>query len=156
MKFGAIYKFVCIDKSVKDEYIGSTKNLQQRIGQHKHSFHNSNGKEYNYKVYQFIRDNGDWENWQIVVIRKLPNTNKEARCYIEQFYKDLYKPILNNYNAMGYDIEREKEYHKNYDKNYRIENKDKIKARLKLNGNCPICDKELRKNSIKNHIKIYH
>tara|TARA_R110000744_G_scaffold67751_1_gene138050 strand:+ start:161 stop:631 length:471 start_codon:yes stop_codon:yes gene_type:complete len=156
MKFGAIYKFVCRDKSVTEFYIGSTKNLQQRIYHHKSSCHNSNGKEYNLKVYQFIRENGGWENWEIVVIKKLPNTNKEARCYIEQFYKNLYKPTLNSRNAMGYDIEREKEWQKNYDKNYRIENKDKIKAREKLKAKCPICDLEMTKHCIKRHIKRKH
>tara|TARA_R110000772_G_scaffold783_2_gene2689 strand:+ start:110 stop:568 length:459 start_codon:yes stop_codon:yes gene_type:complete len=152
MKFGAIYKFVCRDKSVKEFYIGSTKNLQRRILNHKTSCHNINSKEYNYKVYQFIRDNGGWENWQIVVIRKLPNTNKPARCYIEQFYKNLYKPTLNNYNAMGYDIERIKET----EKNYRIENKDTIKETRSVKAKCPHCDLEMHKNSIKRHIKRKH
>ena len=156
MKFGAIYKFVCRDKSVTEFYIGSTKNLQRRILNHKTSCHNSNCKEYNYKVYKFMRVNGGWSNWEIVVIKKLPNTNKEARCYIEQFYKNLYKPTLNSRNAMGYDIEREKEWQKNYDKNYRIENKDKIKAREKLKAKCPICDLEMTKHCIKRHIKRKH
>jgi hypothetical protein len=41
---------------------------------------------------------------------------------------------------------------KNYDKNYRIENKDKIKAREKLKAKCPICDLEMTKHCIKRHI----
>ena len=152
MKFGAIYKFVCRDKSVTEFYIGSTKNLQRRIGQHKHSYHNIISKEYNYKVYKFMRVNGGWSNWEIVVIKKLPNTNKEARCYIEQFYKNLYKPTLNSRNAMGYDIERIKETEKIYYK----KNKDKIKETRSVKSKCPICDLEIHKNSIKRHIKRKH
>ena len=60
MKFGAIYKFVCRDKSVKDEYIGSTKNLHQRIKVHKCRCNNSNSSSYNLKVYQFMRVNGGY------------------------------------------------------------------------------------------------
>ena len=75
MKFGAIYKFVCIDKSVKDEYIGSTKNLYRRIYHHKSSSHNSNLSKYNYKVYQFIRDHGGWDNFDMVLIEYFPCEN---------------------------------------------------------------------------------
>mgnify|MGYP003651795776 CR=1 FL=1 len=156
MKFGAIYKFVCRDKSVKDEYIGSTKNLHQRIISHKSHCNNSNSSKYNYKVYQFIRENGAWENWEIVVIKKIPNTNKEARYYIEQFYKNLYKPTLNTINAMGLDIEGKKEWQKNYDKIYYIENKDRFNANKRVKVKCPICDKEINKGNINRHIKRKH
>ena len=165
MKFGAIYKFVCRDKSVTEFYIGSTKNLQNRIKCHKCRCNSINSKpHHNLKVYQFIRENGGWENWEIVVIKKLPNTNKEARCYIEQFYKNLYKPTLNNYNAVGLDIERKKERKKNKvkcpicDKDITIDNLNQHINNIhnKIKSKCPICDLEMYKNNIKPHIKRKH
>ena len=164
MKFGAIYKFICIDKSLKDEYIGSTKNLYNRICQHKCRCNNINSSKYNLKVYKFIRENGGWSNWEIVVIKKLPNTTKEARCYIEQFYKNLYKPTLNNYNAIGCDIERRKK-HDNTKVKCDICDKELNKKNItihidtihnKIKSNCPICDKIMRLDSIKRHIKRKH
>ena len=46
-------------------YIGSTSNFKNRKYQHKNKCSNEKSKEYNYYVYQFIRANGNWDNWII-------------------------------------------------------------------------------------------
>ena len=164
MKFGAIYKFVCRDKSVKDEYIGSTKNLHQRIVVHKDRCNNINNPNYILPIYMFINVNGGWDNWEIVVIKKLPICSKDARCYIEQFYINLYKPTLNTINAVV-----DPEYDKNYDANRpnKVERAEKFKIHYKKNKDiynanrrvkvkCPNCDKEMNKCNITRHIKTQH
>ena len=62
-----IYKICCKDLSVKDVYVGSTTNFVQRCQRrrdHKAVCNNEKGRDYNYYVYQFIRENGGWDNWE--------------------------------------------------------------------------------------------
>jgi len=65
-----VYKIVCRDTLVTDKYVGSTTNLRGRRASHKHRCNNPERKEYNYFVYQFIRDHGGFENWQVVSIEE--------------------------------------------------------------------------------------
>ena len=169
MSFGAIYKFVCRDKSIKEFYIGSTNNLKSRIASHKHNCNNIDNPHYILPIYMFINVNGGWDNWDIEVIIKLPNINKDTRRYIEQLYKDVYNPTLNDYNAMGIDKARRKETKKNgrlddivkcpiCDKDMR---EDSIQRHIddvhnKIKSKCPVCDLEMNKNSIPRHIKSKH
>ena len=52
-----IYKIQNVDNP-ELLYIGSTSNFTQRKHQHKSNCRNDNGKEYNLKLYQTIRENG--------------------------------------------------------------------------------------------------
>ena len=113
-----IYKICCNDLNVTNIYVGSTCNFIKRKSQHKTSCLNINSKEYNYKLYQFIRDNGNWINFSMIEIEKYPcNDNNEKRARERYWYEQLnsnlnmVKPIQT--------IEERKQYY--------IENKDKIK-----------------------------
>tara|TARA_R110000803_G_scaffold16717_1_gene45873 strand:- start:43 stop:468 length:426 start_codon:yes stop_codon:yes gene_type:complete len=136
-----VYRIECLDKNIKEFYIGSTKDLHKRRIKHKHRCNNSNSSKYNYKVYQFIRENGGWENWQIVVEYETKCYDKWNRCLLEQSYKDDFEPELNMVNALGKDMERRR---------IGINKNNKNKA------NCTICDKEMNKSSINRHIKSQH
>jgi hypothetical protein len=59
------YKIVCLDPTVSDFYIGSTKNLTKRMNLHK-----INCKTSPCKVYKMIRANGGWLNWTVTIIKK--------------------------------------------------------------------------------------
>ena len=52
-----IYKLCCNDINITDIYIGHTTNIIKRKYQHKNCCNNEKNKNYNYKVYQYIRDN---------------------------------------------------------------------------------------------------
>ena len=85
-KNSIIYKLHCKDLSVKKVYIGSTTNFRSRKSQHKRACANPN----NIYIYQFIRNNGNWDNWFMTQLCEFPCNNKrelesEERRYIEEF-----------------------------------------------------------------------
>src|SRR3989338_6111731 len=85
-----IYKICCRDPTIKDIYIGSTTDLRKRKNNHKSTCNNANKKAYGCYVYEFIRNNNGWENWDVVVVEECQNIkNNEQlhtreRHYIEQ------------------------------------------------------------------------
>jgi hypothetical protein len=113
-----VYKIVCKDPTITEFYIGSTKNLNKRIISHKC---NSNKK--NYKVYNFIKENGGWDNWNIIVEQETPNYEKYDREILEQSYIELLEPQLNT----SYVIGENKVKHKKKTKQWRENNVEHIK-----------------------------
>ena len=88
-----VYKIVCKDLDVKECYVGSTTNFRKRKNLHKLA---SNTPSYrlNYYVYQFIRANGAWDNWDMVLIEKYPcecklELHKRERYWIEKLHASL-------------------------------------------------------------------
>jgi hypothetical protein len=63
-----IYKITCKDETITDLYVGHTTNFVQRKYAHKVSCTNSKSINYNCKVYQVIRNNGGWDNWNMEII----------------------------------------------------------------------------------------
>jgi hypothetical protein len=115
-----IYKICCNDLNIRDIYIGSTTNFRARKYKHKSLCNSIKSKEYNYKLYQLIRENGNWENWSMVEIEKYPcNDNNEARARERYWYEQL-KPSLNIFKPLQTQEERN-EYCKEYNKKYKDE-----------------------------------
>jgi hypothetical protein len=135
-----IYKLACNDLSVKDVYVGHTTDFTNRKRAHKKSCIYPNMKNYNFKVYQIIRENGHWDNWSMIEIEKYPcHDNNEARAR-ERYWYELLNANMNT-NCPTFDKENLKEY----GKKYRIENKEIIREK----------DKIYRKEYlIKNRIKV--
>jgi hypothetical protein len=129
-----MYKLCCLDPNIPDEYVGSTTNFKNRKATHKRNCKNSNRIEYNYKVYQFIRANGNWFNWTMVQIEPYPcNSNREAEAREEYWRKEL-KSTLNMIKAFTTKEERldkQKEYQKEYIKEYYEKKIDVIKEQKK-------------------------
>jgi hypothetical protein len=61
-----IYKIFCNDVNVTDSYIGHTTNFIKRKYQHKILCCSSK----KLKIYDTIRKNGGWDNWNMVEIAK--------------------------------------------------------------------------------------
>lgn len=147
----SIYKICCKDVNVKGEYVGSTTNMQRRKTQHKHNCYNDKKKDYNQRVYSYIRDNGGWENWDFIEVEKFIATDKNHLHTRERYWIELLKSELNCSIPMRTNKEwhidnREymKEYKKKYaednrehiveyNKEYYTENSDKIKERSSKN-----------------------
>ena len=88
---GFIYVLKCSNESILDSYIGSTKDLETRNKQHFYSCkHHSNRKLYN-----FINNNGGFNNWNIEIIKTFENI---TRLNLKEEEKKIilkYKPTLN-------------------------------------------------------------
>ena len=88
-----IYKICCKDESVTDVYVGHTTNFIQRKYSHKIACNNLNN---DLKIYNVIRCNGGWDNWNMVELAKYYcKDSTEARIKEQQHYNEL-KASLNS------------------------------------------------------------
>ena len=128
-----IYKIFCKDKEIKDIYIGSTTNFTDRKGGHKYTCNNPNDKNYNIKVYQFIRDNGGWGNWNMIILEEVSCNSRIELHKIEREFIEKYNSSLNIAIPTRTNTEYKKKWNQNNkdklaekDKAYYEVNKDKI------------------------------
>tara|TARA_R110000803_G_scaffold168892_1_gene231920 strand:- start:42 stop:674 length:633 start_codon:yes stop_codon:yes gene_type:complete len=85
-----IYKIICKNNLITDCYVGQTINFKSRQHQHQHKCNNPNSDRYNIKLYTFIRDNGGWKNFEMVLIAKYNCVDKfEAIRYERLHYEEL-------------------------------------------------------------------
>ena len=177
-----MYKLVCNDLNVKECYVGHTTDMTKRKCCHKIKCNNEKYKSYNEKKYVYIRDNGGWDNWSMVMIEEYSCKNKQEATKRE---RELYEELQSTLNMVRpYRSEEElkeeaiirakkwnennKEYRKKYLKEYHQENNETIKEqhkeyyeknkektleKSKEKGRCEYCNKEMRKDSIKRHHK---
>jgi hypothetical protein len=94
---GLIYKIVCKDTTIKERYVGSTTDIIRRRQSHKSDCNNINTSRYNYKVYQFIRENGGWKNWELVLIEYYPCETELELGRREDYWKQELKSSLNSH-----------------------------------------------------------
>lgn len=145
-----MYKICCKDVNVKEIYVGSTTNFTQRKKQHKYYCNASSDSHYNTYVYQFIRDNGGFENWDIIMIEKYTCDDKleqakRERYWIETLHSTLNRAIPsrtrkeyvedNIDNVRGYKkkyAEIHKEEIVERGQIWREENKDELKIKKKI------------------------
>ena len=94
-----IYRFVCNDINIINTYVGSTTNWTHRKAHHKHSCNNPNDKNHHYNVYQVIRDNGGWDNWNMVLVEDYPCNGKREAEQREQYWKEHYNDTMGSMRA---------------------------------------------------------
>ena len=63
------YKIVCKDLDIKDCSVGHTTDFTTRKYDHKQRCSNPNNGGYNLPVYRFMRENGGWENFEMILIK---------------------------------------------------------------------------------------
>ena len=93
-----IYK---IQHNDKDEliYVGHTTDFTKRKSAHKHTTHSEKDKAYNRQLYKMIRDNGDWDSFKMIEIKKFSCTNKrEAEAEEDKVMREL-KATMNMVRA---------------------------------------------------------
>jgi hypothetical protein len=145
-----IYKIVCLDPEVKDLYVGSTTNLTKRKYGHKSCCTCPTNKHYHLYVYQFIRENGGFDNWKFIVVRRYHDIEtKEELVRKEGKYARLLHATLNK-RCPG---RTKQEYYKdNKDtiiQEYKQINKEKLQETRKLY-------KQKHKEQISEYNKQYH
>lgn len=132
-----VYKLCCNDPEITDIYVGSTCNFKVRKYGHKRSCHNETDKEHNRYVYRFIRENGGWENWSMVMIKKYPEVkdmyelHHKERKWIRKLKATLNKQVPGNFLTLG-----KIEYNKQYNKQYREKNEQQLKQKAKEQIEC--------------------
>ena len=91
-----IYKLVHFD-DLNDEniYIGHTVNMVQRRHRHKNACNNPKDHEHNLPKYQFIRENGGWDNWEMILVEKYPCNSIDEAVARERYWKEQFKARLN-------------------------------------------------------------
>jgi hypothetical protein len=120
-----IYQIICNDENINDVYVGTTTNFKNRKRLHKSDCNNEKCTKYNCKVYKFIRNNGGWTNFSMILIEKFPCNNSLEAHERERYHYDILNCTLNT-NVPNRTMTKElrKEHYK--------KNKDKIKEQSKI------------------------
>lgn len=124
-----IYKLCCKDLNITEIYVGHTTDMRRRKSQHKTTCNNENNKDYNMNVYQFIRANGNWDNWDMIEIEKYNaidgyDATKRERYWIEELKATLNMVIPTRTFKEWY--QDTKQYRKEYCKEYREKHREKL------------------------------
>jgi hypothetical protein len=133
-----IYKIVCNDLSISNNYVGHTTNFVERKRAHKNSCINERNQSYNYKIYKTIRENMGWENWSMIEIEKYPCKDVFEACARERYYYEQLNSTL-NMNFPQRNVKEYREIHKEkaseYGKEYYIANKGIIISKAHIYAN---------------------
>jgi len=118
-----MYKIVCKDLNIKDLYVGHTVSFTKRKCKHSSDCSNDNSKGHNTKVYQFIRANGGWNNWQMIEIEKYNcDDGNEARAR-ERYWCEQLQATLNQVCPMR-SVEETKTIEADYARSYYHQHKN--------------------------------
>ena len=121
-----IYKLVKNDDyDNANIYIGSTTDFIRRKNKHKSCCNCETSKVYNQKKYQYIRDNGGWEEWNMIEVEKFPCNDKREAEAREEYWRCHFNAQLNTIRAYT-TVEQKKQYGIGYQKQFYLDNKGKI------------------------------
>jgi len=165
-----IYKIVPKDNNDYC-YIGSTCDFKSRKNQHKRDCNNPNNKGYNTPLYKHIRDNGGWEEYEMILIEyfscetKLELLKREREC--KEIYNDNLGCNIPGRTEKEYredNKEKRAEQYKEWCQNnkervlqqakeYYQNNKEAIDEKGKEKKKCPTCNCYIRKGSFLRHTR---
>jgi hypothetical protein len=143
--FGVIYIIKHKTDDTKKVYVGSTNDLKQRIRDHRHNCNNEKNKKYNINLYKYIRENGGFYMYEILILECYVCNFKYELYDREDDYIQMYDNNLNTFRAyltrQEYKkkyIEQKKIYYEEHkeeiiqkQKKYYEENKDKVIQKVK-------------------------
>jgi hypothetical protein len=126
-----IYNIVCKDLTITDVYVGHTTDFRSRKSHHKRNCCNPNYRSHHLKVYEYIRSNGGWDNFEMLEIEKYPcGDANEARSRERYWYEVKNAKLNDKYPARTkeeyYADEDNKKHKQETDKIYRDNNQEKI------------------------------
>jgi len=166
-----IYKICCNDSTITNTYVGHTTDIRKRKSQHKGNTNNEKSKKYNFNVYKNIRENGGWDNWNLIQIEEYPCKDVNEAKARERYWIETLKCSLNmkipNKSQKEYQEENKEiiaEYRKQYQidkkeeinerrKKYREANKEVIYEKAKERIRCEACNCDVPRRHISTHNK---
>ena len=151
-----MYKICPKNKNLNLCYVGHTSNFISRKNQHKIQSINLECSKSHQKIYETIRNNGGWDEWEMVEIEKFNSKTKlEARIREQELIKE-YNANLNTLKAFVTEEER-KEIKKRITEKFRIENKEKIREQEKKykEEHKEIISEQMKKYRQENKEKIF-
>ena len=156
--FGIIYLIKHKTDDTKNVYVGSTNDLKKRIKSHKCSCNNEKNKCYNINLYQYIRENGGFNQYEFIILECYVCNFKYELYDREDDYIKMYDNNLNQVRAYLTDEEHKekineknkkyRENNKEYFLKYRENNKEKINEKITCE-----CGSIVRKKDITRHRK---
>ena len=146
MKISGIYKIT--NTITGDFYIGSSKDVKQRWANHKKP--STWNKCPNNPMYIDMQEYGK-DKFVFEVIEEVEENSLKEK---EQEFIETLKPTYNNINAKGLNVERRKEYQKEYEKS---DKRKKAKKEYIKTDKCKEYNKEYKKtDKYKKSQKQYH
>ena len=114
------YIYCIHNDDLPEYYVGHTKNVYHRWHKHKNK-----SKTENYKVYQYINNNGGIDNFKMEVLDEIYCSLEEA-AKLERYYTELLGATLNTQVPSRTKQEYAAKYKKYQDNNYYQKNKEKL------------------------------
>ena len=120
-------------------YIGSTCDLKNRVRQHKCECTLETSRDYHRHLYEHIRANGNWINWEVQILEDFACESKEELEIRERYWIEKERPSLNENRPAravlaGGKKEAERQWRKEnadrmreYQRQYNLENADRIR-----------------------------
>ena len=151
---GIIYKLFC--KDFDEFYIGSTTNFHKRKIHHKTSCNNEKDKEYNAKKYQYIRNNGGYDNWNYEILELGEYQDKNCMKNRERYFIETLKPSLNsdipNRSRKEWCIDEYEKIQAINKKHYETY-REKINEKRREKITCEICNCKINLSGLSMHKK---
>jgi len=141
-----IYKIYSNLSGVNEIYVGSSAQFLKRCVMHYSDCTNINSPRYCYKLYNYIRSNGGFNNFIIEEIEDYKCNNRTELNIREEYWKNELNPTLNQKKAHT----TEEEY-KQYKKEY--QQRDYIKLYAKQIITCSKCHKNHSRRDTTHHQK---
>ena len=140
---GTVYKL--FSKNAEDFYVGSSMRFHCRKLDHKNNCKNSNKKEHTYPVYKYIREHGDYSEWEYEILEENEYEDKHSMKVREHHF---IKTLNSKLNSQMPNI-----YGENWRKMYYEKNKPEISKKKAVKVHCELCDCKFSKSGFARHNK---
>ena len=143
------YLYRCFDKDTKETvYIGSSTQawLSGRVCSHRFKYNNKPST-----FHRYMLENKGWDGYDFEIIKEFDSITKMDLLYQERKYIEEMKPVCNIQTPI---VTREEEMKKNRERYYK--NKEEWNKKRNERTNCPHCQKDLSRSSLRHHVKVVH
>lgn len=90
-----VYQIFCLKNSINKSYVGCSSMYNRRKIDHKRRSRIPTYKDYNYKLYKYIRRTGGFDNWDFIILEKFQTTSNIEKRKTELKWIKKLKPELN-------------------------------------------------------------